>query len=113
MKIWKFALVVLLGAGLSVSFGLSGCGDDDDGNGNDLALCAPTCQNIIECADAFGGLPEDFTLDSCTLGCAEGDGDDDATDRECAFACDRAASCDAFAACFIDDCGLTLDQDAE
>jgi hypothetical protein len=106
MKIWKFALVVLLGAGLSVSFGLSGCGDDDDGNGNGLALCAPTCEKMIECADAFGGLPEDFTLDSCTLECAEGS---DAADRQCAFSCDRAASCDVFAACLVDDCGLILD----
>jgi hypothetical protein len=103
MKIWKLFLVVLLCSGLSIAFGLSGCGDDDDdgdgGGGCELsgivnrADCENGCEVLVDCGE-YASISE--CVDECV---AYSD-----TQKQClCSSCDIDAGCAAFTAC-IDGC---------
>lgn len=100
MKIWRLVFALMLCSGLCIAFGLSGCGDDDEGD----ARCDSTCNKIFNCAADFGGLI-DFSRQECIEGC---NADIDA-EAQCAFGCDRGLACPEYADCILIDCGLTFD----
>ena len=104
MKIWRLFLAVLLCSGLSIAFGLSGCGDDDDDGGGaggcdisgmvNRANCEDGCEVLVNC----GETP---SIDECVDQCvAYSD-----TVKQCLCACETDDGCGAFPVC-VDACGF-------
>jgi len=99
MKLWESILAMVLCMGLVVAFGLTACGDDDD-EGD--PRCDKVCNKIVSCAADFA---IDFGLQECIDGC---NADIDAQ-AECAFDCDRGATCPEYADCIVNTCGIIFD----
>lgn len=103
MRIWRHLLAVLLCSGLCVAFGLSGCGDDDEDNGD--LRCLSACNKIINCAaDFISPVPGELTVQECVEGCITNP--DPGT--LCGFTCDTSATCPEYAQCIEIDCGITF-----
>jgi hypothetical protein len=94
------ALILSFAAGFAYT--ITGCGDDEDGQGT----CEAGCERILSCADEFGIDPGDFSVQACITDCRA----EDPEDIACAGGCDAAPNCVAYAAC-LGGCGVNFDED--
>lgn len=92
-------LVVLLGVGITCL--VNGCGDDDA-----EGTCESACNRILNCANAFGIDPADFSVQACNADC----GSEDPEKISCVDACNASPNCISYAPC-VGACGVNFDED--
>jgi len=95
-------VAVILSLAVGFNYTITGCGDDEDGQGT----CEAGCNRILSCADESGIDPGDFTVQACIADCRA----EDPEDIACAGGCNVATTCVAYVQC-LGGCGVNFSED--